>query len=269
MIRHLKELGIAGALVMAVCVPGFVLSLACGVSSLATWIDSSGWTRTTGTVTGASYDARNRKWNVHYRYTGGGQPQGGSYRRRAEAKAGDPLAVIFDPDSPERSAPGRGDLFGMTEAMTWVLIACLGFVIVIVPVNARRAVRARESEGTLAEAEQVAVQAYLDGRRQDAARLLEALVALLEAAEGKAGVGTPYHRWIKLRQVQCFGRLSGLHREAARDVEAEECAQAAFAHSQVAQCYSPLDPPIEHPGHVARYVEAEDRRLRERAQPRR
>lgn len=267
MIRYLRELGIAGALVMAVCVPGFLLALAYGVSSLATWIDSSGWTRTTGTVTGASYDARKHKWNVHYRYTGGGQPQGGSYRRRAEAKAGDPLAVIFDPDSPGRSAPSRGDLFGMTEAMNWVLLVSLGFVIAIVPVNVRRAVRARESEGTLAEAEQAAIQAYLDGRRQEAVRLLRALVPLLETAESKAGVGTPYHRWIKLRQVQCLGRLSGLHRAAARDVEAEECAQAAFAHAQIAEAYSPLDPPIEHSGHVARYIEAEDRRLRAQTRP--
>ena len=265
--RLLRELGFVGVLILSVCVPGFVVALVIGVSAAATWIDSSGWTPAAGTVTSASFDARNRKWNVHYRYIGGGRSRGGSYRRRAEAKAGDPLPVIFDPRSPERSSPTRGDLIGMPEAMAWLISLPLGILIVILPVRAWRKVQEGRTEGSIAQAEAAANEAYLEGRRQEAARLLGALVPMLEAAQAKAGAGTPYHRWITLRLLQCLGRLSRLHRQAARDVEAEACAQAAFAHALVAEAYSPLDPPLEHSGDVPRYIEAEDRRLRERAQP--
>ncbi len=97
---------------------------------------------------------------------------------------------------------------------------------------------------------------------QKAGRLkVQALLAAADKAALEAYFhGSPEEALSRLRE---FG---GLLESAARESEAESCAQAAFEHSRALKyAQPPLDPPMEYSGHVYRCIESEDRRIREPA----
>lgn len=125
-LRFLRRLGPAFALLLATAVAAMAFLIAYDIRALATWIDSANWTPTAATVVEITFNGRNNTWTAYYRYTGGGRPQTGSYlRRHAKPRVGDPLDIIVDPRSPDRSARSRGDLFGRTEVLGWLMLPIL------------------------------------------------------------------------------------------------------------------------------------------------
>lgn len=249
------------------------------VAGIAAWVAAGDWPATPARVTQVNPVLRGyRRWQfseIHYEYVVDGRPRKGWYlRAEANARPGETVGVIVDPADPARSVRSRADLAhaGISAVNTlgfYGAALASGLLLAILAAQGRRkAVRLR-FKTLLAAADKAALEAYFNGSPQEAVGLLGEFGELLESAQRSDAKDSAWQRLIAHNQVRRLGRLAVLHRAAAREGEAESCVRAAFGHAQaLGHAGTPLDPPIEYSGHVYRYIEAQDRGLRERAGPR-
>lgn len=246
------------------------------VGGITDWVGAADWRATPARVTQVNQVQRGyRRWQfaeIHYEYVLDGQLHKGWYLRDdADARSGESVPVIVDPADPRRSVRSRADLAHAGVSVrntlayygTFLMSALL--LVALATQGWRKAGRLRR-QALLAAADQAALEAYFHGSPEEALVRLREFGELLGIAERSDAGDYAWQRLLARNQLRRLGRMATLHRAAAREGEAESCVQAAFVHSQkLAQEQPPLDPPIEYSGHVHRYIQAEDHRVREEA----
>lgn len=264
MIRHLRNLGyLRGAafvVVGAICV-AITASL---VRDVALWVDSWGWRTATGVVTSTRYLPKDILHEVNYRYEVDGEWYRGEAYRSSERRVGDPLRVLYNPESPDESTLQRSDLLGIDHFLNACYLAILSILLWTQVDELRAEVRQVRGSTARMQAEETALRAYFGDVEGEAVACLEELRKVLDAAREEVEFGSPAYQRLARSEVLCLGRLARLHRGAGRVARAEACVQAAFERAQTLANYGPLDPPIEHSGQVFAYVEAADRLLAKR-----
>lgn len=274
--RFLREMGLVWCLMFAAAVVAASWLGTQAVAGIAEWAGASQWRATPARVTQVIRTFRGyRRWQVfeiHYEYDLDGRRHEGWYQRAdPDARPGESVPVIVDPARPGRSVRSRSDLAhaGVSEINTLGFYGATLMSVLLLATLAsqgwQKAARLRLL-GRLSAADQAALQAYFHGSPEEALARLREFGELLGIAGRSDAKDYAWQRLLARNQLRRLGRMATLHRAAARQSEAESCVQAAFDHSRMlAHEQPPLDPPIEYSGHVYRYVQAEDHRVREEA----
>lgn len=126
MIRLLKKIGLLQGAILALLCAAVVYISTMLVRDLAMWVDSWSWEHAAGVVTSTRYLSRANLHEINYRYEVGGEWHRGEVVRQSARRVGDPVRVLYNPESPDESALTRSDLLGMDQ----FLHACYLLIIV-------------------------------------------------------------------------------------------------------------------------------------------